>query len=447
MNLEITFGTFVMENMRTWMFSILGQTFALFLCCIMLERRKNPIILMGWMIFKSFLSVIVLNWLVMLLPWEGAERFFIFITHFWINFFTCFLFYVVFQGGVLKVMIATIIAEAMISILVLPGVMVVNLLEGREVMTTFGGIFEPADLLAWVISWGLMALLSPVVVPFLKRYRNYQPKHRKLLSVLFGFYFLSSRFPEGQWFQEQVLYDSFFILFHLVCVGGIILLIWFWNRCSQIRIQREQEFLHFQMRLMEDHYGALQQQIARMDHSRKIIDGQMEELMRVLEQEPVPSEKKARSSRIEAYLGELRKAYEEIRTGIYCKDWLVDAVLCCQEENARRQGIEVEYHIQGYDRGSIAEEDLAELLFGLLDFGVRQNAAAEKKEMSLRLGCVKDRLALEFCTAGGKHLHLPKKLANPYLETYEGTMQQNREKTGLQVLITLSREAHGSWDY
>ena len=439
MNLEVTLGTLVAENMRTWMFSILGQMLAVFLCCIMLEKRKNPIILMVWLIIKTLLGTVLLKWMVLLLPCEGAERFLTFPIFFWMTFFTIFLFCVVFQGGVLKVMMAMLITEVMISILVLPGAMAVNLLEGREVLTTFSGAFEPTDLLAWVISWGLVALLSPVARPFLKKYRNYQPKHRKLLAVLVGTYFLSAQILDGQWFQEQVLFDSFFILFHLVCVGGIILLIWCWNRRSQIRIQREQEFLHFQMRLMEDHYGALQQQIARMDHSRKIIDGQMEELMRVLEQEPVPSEKKDRSSRIEAYLGELRKAYEEIRTGIYCRDWLVDAVLCCQEENARRRGIEVEYHIQGYDRGSIAEEDLAELLFGLLDFGVRQNAAAEKKEMSLRLGCVKDRLALEFYTAAGNRVRFPKRLTADCMKKYEGTLQKRKEKSGMQILLTLKR--------
>ena len=429
------------DNFRMWFLSILGQWVGLFVCCIMMERRRKLNILVVWLVIKTLVNVMLLQWITERFLGQNLEYYVNFIVSFWFMMVTIALFCRTFQGGCLKVILGLSMSEVLISIIVLPSIMLVNLLEGRETLTAYSGAFELLDGLVWVIAWGLVLLVYPFASLLLKRYRTWKPRHPRLLAGLLIAYISSSQMTDTWWFIEQSYMFWLFVLLHLIFVAAALIGGWYLNWRHQLQISEEQNYLQLQLRLLENHYGTLQKQIIRMENSRRLIDRQMEELMISLEQDQTTEGRKKCRDRMEAYLKELRQAYEEIRSGVYCGDWLIDAVLCCEEETARRQGILVEYEMNGYDRGSIPEERLVRLLFGFLDFGIRQNdgVSAESKRLSLHMSSGKERLVLEFCTAAEGRIRFPKRLTADCIKQYGGTFQKRKEKGGLRILLTLKR--------
>lgn len=144
----------------------------------------------------------------------------------------------------------------------------------------------------------------------------------------------------------------------------------------------------------------------------------------------------AGGDRIAEYLSHLKREYQEIRAGIYCDDWMTDAVLYCQAERAKKAGIRVQYNMQGFDRGKIEEEDLVRLLFGLLDWGLKQNEKILQKkagikeifsrgnveEISLRASAVGSRLLIIFETYDFRNSHPPQRLVQKCVRKYNGEM-------------------------
>lgn len=73
------------------------------------------------------------------------------------------------------------------------------------------------------------------------------------------------------------------------------------------------------------------------------------------------------------YLTDLREEYQNIRAGMYCRNWMIDAVLYTQIGMAKEQGIAVDCQVQNFSCDTVSQEKLARLLFELLDFGIREN--------------------------------------------------------------------------
>lgn len=131
----------------------------------------------------------------------------------------------------------------------------------------------------------------------------------------------------------------------------------------------------------------------------------------------------------------------QVRQGIYCKDRMIDAVLCAWKSNLEKKKIELHYQIAGYDRGEIAEKDLAKILIGILNWGETLVKKEEQGELQLKITGVKNQLILECLTSSRRQNPMSRKLFRGLLKKYNGKMQEKKEKTGeIGLTVILSRQ-------
>ncbi len=122
----------------------------------------------------------------------------------------------------------------------------------------------------------------------------------------------------------------------------------------------EQQFITMQVNLMQQRMLLTSRTQGEIKESSRIISAQMEELQnRMSRGEQIGKEL------VEEYIVSLETAKTKDYRGVFCKDSLVDELLCQIREEACRQGIKAEISLIGYDRGDIAEEDLVRLLYCL----------------------------------------------------------------------------------
>ena len=85
------------------------------------------------------------------------------------------------------------------------------------------------------------------------------------------------------------------------------------------------------------------------------------------------------------YMRDLKEKYEAIQTGIYCNDWLVDGVLYSMSRFCREHGMKIIFSFQTYDRGKIAEEDIAEIIYQLLTYGAKESLLCKKEKVRVKI--------------------------------------------------------------
>ena len=136
------------------------------------------------------------------------------------------------------------------------------------------------------------------------------------------------------------------------------------------------------------------------------------------------------------YLDDLRSEYQNISAGMYCQDWMVDAVLYTQIRAAKERGIKVDCNVQGYPCGAVSQERLAQLLYSLFEFGMQENEKLQeqaKRYIHVKLQNVLGNLAVcfEVASAGKRSA---KKIQKILAKTNE---QIEVEETGTGVQVTI----------
>ena len=192
-------------------------------------------------------------------------------------------------------------------------------------------------------------------------------------------------------------------------------------------------FLNMQMHLMESHYASIQNQIWKMENCQRLIDDQMKE---------IEESKKLSQGKTAAYLEQLKQSYEEMRAGMYCDDWSVDALLYCQSEMARVQGITAEYSLSEYSRGNIPEEELVHILFRLFEYGIKANQKVEQereKKISLRMGSVLNQLVIEFSTSVEEKNRPSGRQLWKCVREYHGNLVSEEQKNERKFIVSLKK--------
>lgn len=187
---------------------------------------------------------------------------------------------------------------------------------------------------------------------------------------------------------------------------------------------------------MEMHYEVVQKQIYQMESSQKTIDAQMHEIGKIEEEMKGCAEARRK---ISAYLAGLQQSYESLCAGMYCDDWMLDAVLYTQSELLKRQGINFDCSMQDYERGSIAEADLVKIFLALLDFAIGANQKQQKDKVQLKAASVRNQLIIEFVSGCERGYRLSRRIFSPYIERYQGTVEIKREAHKLRFMLALQK--------
>lgn len=332
-----------------------------------------------------------------------------------------------FDADILKVAVITGAGEIPISFL---GGMILacaNLLEGKEDVWTMSAEFQLLDLLIPVLEISLTVLSCWVLRPYLKKLGEHKIVHRKIWWATFITYVAGASMTQYSSWKTLELVNYFEIGYYFLMVAVAIFLV---RRHSQ-NTRREQEFLKVQQNLMEVHYFIVQDQIQKMEKNQKIIDRQMEEIQNLDTIE---------SANIASYLEQLKSNYAEIRAGIYCSDWMVDALLCSQERAFSQKGMKLDCRMQGYNRGMIEEKDVVQVLTILLEYAAKASESdgeTGENEVILQAARVKNQLVMELNVKEGRKVKFPELKMNPYIRMYSGNVMILHNEKNIRIVVMM----------
>lgn len=314
----------------------------------LLHKKRKLTVLITWMLFRhvlitSFANIVLRYYFQDRLWWD----FFFFLLMFLIIIGNCVTEYYTFEGTLSKVLAGSFLAEIVLIPSCYFSLGIVNMLEGQE----FGVLeveLQAIDILLPILVIVFYLLTRYFFKNILHRFRDYNLHFSNLVWILVMMN-LVSYFPK---YAEE----SGFIM---ICLGnGLIIgmLIMFVLLKHALSLKHETEFLIEQQRMMEYHYLALQGQMTQMQEYQKMVDEQMVAV----------ENRTVTRKNLSEYIDNLKQEYHQIWAGIYCNDRMIDAVLYSQTESLKKQGIDLKCNLAGYDRGTIEEKDLAQILMKML---------------------------------------------------------------------------------
>lgn len=340
-----------------------------------------------------------------------------------------------FQGSMLKLGLFQIILETSQVFFMATILPLINWAEGKSDLGSLGGPFQLPDILIIPVMFGLIQLVFLLLKPWQSRIRNFEPRHRIIMWAAVAVYLTAGigstfiKYAELGMFHTTIRTPAIVIF-----IPGCIVCVYMYIR-YRAKIEQTNAFTHAQKELMELHYRSVNRQISKMEQEQKKIDAQMHEITAMAVRKGNSGRAEDDEERIQNYLRTLKGKFDEIQSGIYCTDYLVDSVLCHMAEACRKKAVKVSFSFQKYDRGVIPENELAEILFQILDYCVRESIAYyEKNEnqsqnpiLFLRAAALKKLLLLEFScqsekTAGKMRRELKRRIM-PLVLPYQGEFE------------------------
>lgn len=313
----------------------------------------------------------------------------------------------IYSSSILKIGLAQIACEVNYCIVIGIVLAIFNSLEKREELMGYALPFMLPDLLILPVIYIFVKIELYFMEPLLSWARDYEPKHRKIAWIVVSAYIVSGIITSFRGFINGRTFDGWIMIpIFTVSIAGNIL--GFLAVARYCRKTREDNFsLYSRVALMENYSQLLNQQMPD--------DKSVKQMNTLIDQISNQDMTQANEQLIWNYVEELKKRYKEIRAGIYCQDWLVDGILCHITKFCQENGIGVSFSFQKYHRGDISEEDIAEILYRLLTYGVKEillygkerNLKEESRLLSLQMAAVRNQLIL---TSSFYSIKSPKKL-------------------------------------
>lgn len=424
----------VSSSMRMLFISIIGQAFGIYISSIIMERRRSLRNLALFMGLKAFWGLTLVD---VILPHYFAGSVWVtilrLVTSMCGALIAAFLFYYTFRGSLLKNLIGMNLSEMLINVIMLPAVGITNFLEGREDLYLFRGEFQMTDFLIPVIEFVMVFLFVRVTKPILKQFRTWKIPHPKFWWTFYIIYFVRVQLVgvAGVADNNIFLFTMYFSALYVAAGMTIVLFLIYVRRQKAVVLERK--FLNTQMRLMFSHYITIREQATGMEACQKQLEEQMQGIIQTKDSDE-------KRERIRQYQEDLKERYDNIRAGMYCNNWHVDAVLYCQMEVARVQGIQTECLIQGFSEDVVTGEVFARIAYLLLDFGLKEeqeSGTAEKKKLSLRTGRIMNQFVIEFYASGARKEKFPRRALKVCLKECKGELRLTQEQHGLTAIIYL----------
>ncbi len=358
------------------------------------------------------------------LPYYFADAEWVLVVQFWVpligNSLSWFVWYYVVDAEFLRLGIVSILSEMFATLINFGCLGVLNLLEQRPVWDV-GQLMWP-DFLFPFLQIGLTMLIWKLAKGWFLKLRTCRLPARGVLWVAFlGFNGLAiyshTQLNVNNWAELALLSTGLNIVMFVLLVRLAIV------RSKHTR--EEKAYLDAQKRVIETHYDVVQGQIQRMEEQQKLIDEQMKEIVQM--------DADVDSKTIQAYLAQLKKNYADIRAGIYCNDWVVDAVLYSQSKIYEELGIGFECFMQEYDRGSIEEQDILQIILTLLEFG------RAGRRISLRMAGVKNQLMIYCEVEDVSDKKFPRKNLKSMLQKYQGKVEVETKERTVKSIIMLEK--------
>ncbi|MDO4555611.1 MAG: hypothetical protein Q4B70_10735 [Lachnospiraceae bacterium] len=289
----------------------------------------------------------------------------------------------------------------------------------------------------WLFLIPLMAItffiIHLCIHRILEKFRDIQLKHTKIWALLLAFFIvyavIVSRLTSEniQWF----LSGGYFAV-NIACMA-LILFVATWIFVEQgHRMKQEREYLMQMNEMLKEEYETLKKQISYINAERE----NTENIMLDLEHKNSAVD----SGRAKAYLAYLKEEHKKLSAGMYCDDYVLDAILTYAKRRCRQEAVDVHFAAQKFsseNHTEVSQEQIYSIVLNLIELGLWENshAGTNRNYLSLKIASVKNYTIIQMlCLATNKDRNMIRNLQKT-VEKENGTFQQ--KKKGEQKEITI----------
>ena len=336
-----------------------------------------------------------------------------------------------------RVLFAIAISELSAMPVMVFSMIVLNWLEKRpEGMFGWYLTFRPEDLLAWIFEILLFIPIYAIMKKIQILFRNYEIRHTRLIWIIYLEYFLvmqtSQLIPIA---TEDGTRRGMVLPCLIVAVAATLGLVKIFGNQKE-KIRTESQFLQLELTMMQSQYQAMQYQRSHIEESQKLIDRQMQEIMR-------RGERAEKQTQITEYLNDLEKAYQNIHAGIYCRDWKLDSILYVETERARQQGIKVTCKVQNYPEDQDEMQCMEKVLVKLFEYAIAENekpVEPDKKQIDVQIDVIANQAVVLFACPAGKKTYSLKKKINELTKEREGNTEVEKVEGRMKICVTFAEK-------
>lgn len=409
------------SSLRSVFFTSINMLMFLGIMSQILERRHSY----KYIAICFFFKVIVLNWLCLYVGYAYllSDTRIMIAYMFTLVIYAVFLFYIqyyTFNAPFIKVMIISVLCELFVCGLGTVNTAICNFLAKEQELLLIVSRLSPVDILYPILSIIEWRILHKVVKPLSIRIKTWEIKYPKVWYIFFftylfiGFITMQVEFRMSLSTVVWGILIVFFILLLLSMFVGVFL-----YHSYRREVIRKHDFLRKQKEIVNSYTQNIYKQIHEIKHFSHMIDTQMEQLVK---DDDFIFDK----DRIESYLKQLKQQCDFIDTGVFCRDWMIDSVLCYMGNYFERNNIIYHFYFQNYHRGEIQIDDLSEIIFQMLHLPIDD-------EVVLKCNSFKNLLIFELCGTRAKQKTLRKALS-PVLNKYEGSIWKDKNKKNTFII-------------
>lgn len=337
--------------------------------------------------------------------------------------FLVYVFCYTFYGSLMKVILSATFGDVLGAIVGCGVQYILNVLEGRENILDMSGSFHPLDLLLPVLCYVIFKILKKRGKKAFQWIREREVKHPGLWGTFYVFYLLIGLLSV-QGFADREL--SIMLRSLILIVLAFLVIITFLGisilQSRQRQVLQKHRFLQKQQELVLLHSKSIQRQVLQTERLQSQLDEQMEKIL-------ADAGSAGFDTRLRSYLAQLKEHYQTIETGMYCRDWMVDAVLTYMVPRLRGKGIAFEFQFQNYERGNMDSVDMAQLMMQLLNLKIRSS-------VRISVGNMKAGVFIELICPDIRKKRVIEKAVKPLLEKYHGEVWQGTKEEKYTFLLS-----------
>lgn len=405
----------------------------IFMMNIMLERRRSLKYLILFVLFKTIVVNVILDFVFR----ETIDKSrLLYAIYVWIVIITLvcsfFIPYYTFSCEPVKIAIAVLASEGVITFCVYSTTAICNLIKSKR-GGDFSGYIQPFELVIPVFVLLLFFIIYFFIKSYLYRFKEIEIMHKKIYWSVYGaFMFAGFMSMVRNPYMINKTDEIFLYLYQIMCMSivffvGVIIFLRY-----KRYVLRKHAFLKSEQKLMEAHYEALKIQIEQIQNYRQDI----QEQMKMIEDVAIGE---LESERIAEYLLRLKKEYHSLKAGVYCNEWIIDAVLMQQYRVCESKGIDFTASMYDFSRGKIQERELVQLFIQLFEEVTTQAGnVTEDNRRKIFFHCTRrgNQLLIELkygCIARKQHISLK---VRHFLKEMDGEIKINRSG-GFDVIVVM----------
>ena len=336
-----------------------------------------------------------------------------------------------YRESFIKIAVTACFAELVPTSLTMFSMVLINLLEGRADGLAYLAPFRWLDILIALLFVGMLWIVNHYMYSYFSRFKNYRLRNGKIWWSAFVTYITLMSLT----MLDDKSRASLTLIMLILCGGGFTVIAAAVVRRYLKSVQTECRYLSAQQQLMESYYTTLYGQIYQMERQQAEVDRKMQGIIK-------SQDARNGAGKVSAYLQELKQEYQELKAGVYCDDWTLDALLFGQSEIIGKKGITFECSMQGYQAGMVEKQDLTEILLYLMNFGVLINEKSEyagRKWIQLQVSSVKNQMVIEFKGTCQEKNNIRRRVLRLYIKKYNGGLRVEKGAGSIGVVITLER--------